>query len=220
MPTPTSRPSITPTCSPAPSQRPPSREGRQSGLWRAEGNRPGTQQPQREGRQHGDPLPGGRLEFGQRRRPQVWAFESPEVRNTSPWSDDLPLAADINLLPPVDIAVGQLGSDARVAAKLRAAGVLDRELVRLIEVEEPAGHAQDVVDEGLLDPVPDEIEETDVVGHLPELLPERCRALGALIEFGQVQDGEAGQHPSIFATLAAGATERYAVGRVDGPEPV
>jgi len=86
--------------------------------------------------------------------------------------------------------VGEFAADARVSAELRAVDVLDRELLLFGEVEEAAGHIQDVVDERLRDAVPDEVEEADLVGGLAQLLAEPSRRLLAVVEGGHVEDWE------------------------------
>ena len=156
----------------------------------AERERPGAQEAQGEGVELGGPAGDDGLQVREVGRPQVGTFEAPIVGDARAALDRGALFADIDLFPPVDVAVGELAADARVTAELRAVDVLDRELLPLGEGEEAAGHIQDVVDERLRDAVPDEVEETHLVGGLAQLLAEPSCRLLAVVEGGHVEDGE------------------------------
>ena len=84
----------------------------------------------------------------------------------------------------------------------------------LLLLDEPAGglgaeDIQDLVDEVGGHPVADEIEEPDVVGHLPKLFAKCTGAFGTGIELGDIENGERRQHPSILAGAGSESTECY-----------
>ncbi len=82
----------------------------------------------------------------------------------------------------------------RVPPELRAVHVLDLELVLGGKLEEPAGDGQELVDQSLVDTVPDEIEETDLVGDSTEVRQEPGRFIGTPIQPGEVKDRKRSQH--------------------------
>ena len=156
----------------------------------AESDRPGAQEAEGEGVEFGGPACDGGLQVGEVGRPWGRSFGAQIGGDAGAALGGGAFFADVDLFPPVDVAVGELAADARVSAELRAVDVLDRELLLLGEREEAAGHIQDVVDERLVDAVPDEVEEADLVGGLAQLLAESLCRLLAVVEGGHVEDGE------------------------------
>ena len=110
----------------------------------------------------------------------------------------LALGADVDLLAPVDLALGALAADARVAAEVRALDVLDRELVGLGQGEEVArGPVQARLELGR-DAGAGEVEEADVVRGGAQVVAEPRGGLGAGVELGEIEDrqGEVGHAAS------------------------
>nr|BFF08310.1 hypothetical protein GCM10023233_32790 [Brevibacterium otitidis] len=75
--------------------------------------------------------------------------------------DRLTVRADVDLLAPVDQALGAFAAGAGVAAEVRGAGVLDGELVRLGQGEEALSGLQQGGEVCGGDAVAGEVEEPD-----------------------------------------------------------
>ena len=120
-------------------------------------------------------------------RPQVGSDEPREVGRVGV-GDRVALGADVDLLAPVDLALGALAADARVAAEVRALDVLDRELVGLGQREEVAGGAVQPRLELGRDAGAGQIEEPDVVGRVPQVVAEPRGGVGSGVELGEIED--------------------------------
>ena len=100
----------------------------------------------------------------------------------------LALGPDVDLLAPVDPALGPLAADARVAAEVRALDVLDRELVGLRKGEEVArGAVQPRLELGR-DARAGQVEEADVVRRGAQVVAEARGGLRSGVQLRQVED--------------------------------
>ena len=130
-------------------------------LRRAKGTRPGAQQRHTDDRASLRPVGQGGAQGRQRVRPEVGALQPVVCRAAG---HEVALGADVDLLAPVDAALGELTTGARVAAEVRAARHLDVELVGLGQGEEALGLGEEVLHDVLGDAVTDEVEEPDLMG--------------------------------------------------------
>ena len=136
------------------------------------------------------------LELWEGIRPLVGPFESPVAGNIRPLGDRVALRADVDLLPPIRLAEGELAADAGVAAKVRALQVLNLHLVCFGQVEEVASGCDDALKQILWNPVPGQVKESVLVGRFAQLFAERGGLFLALVEAGQIEnrEGKRGGH--------------------------
>ena len=120
-----------------------------------------------------------RLELRERRRPLVRALQARPGRRLAVEGQRRPFRPDVDLLAPVGLAAGMLEAGAVVAAEMRRVHHFDGELVLLGQREEASGDLQHVLNEAVLDPVADQIEEADAPGRRAQFAQER-RPLGAV----------------------------------------
>lgn len=135
------------------------------------------------------PLGEHRLQLGQVLWPQIGALEAPEVGRRGV-GDSGALGPHVDLLAPVDRALCALAAHPGVAPELRAVHILDRELRGLGECEERARHREQPGLQLRGHAVPGEIEKAHIVGRGAQGFAEALGRLGALIELGEVKDGE------------------------------
>src|SRR4029079_14786978 len=88
-------------------------------------------------------------------------------------SDALPLRTDIDLLPPVDLAVGELAAQTGIAAKLWALELADLLLRLGRQCEELPRQREHLVTLRAWHTVIDEVEEAAVVGCFAQPCPKR-----------------------------------------------
>ena len=107
---------------------------------------------------------------------------------------------DVDLLPPVGLALGQFAADPGVAAEVRALDVLDRQLGGLRQGEERARRADHAVLDRGRDAVPGEVEEAEFVSGLPQFGTECRGLLGATVEAGEIEyrQGCGAGHSSVY----------------------
>ncbi len=102
-------------------------------------------------------------QLGDGGRPQVRATQAQPRRFVRAQGAGGQLAADVELIAQVDLAVGALVAEAGVAAELGRADVLDGQPLLVGEGEEATGHGVEVGGEAVGDAVPDHVEEPDLV---------------------------------------------------------
>src|SRR5690606_34131067 len=165
---------------------------------------PRAQQPRGDGVEPGQPLVGDLAQRGQRLRPEVGPFEGPVVRGAGGRGDGCALRADVDLLALVDAPERAFAAHARPAAEVRAAHVLDRELLLLGQREERAGGRVGAVDEVAGHAVADEREEADLVGRAAQLVAEPLLVGGVAVEEGEVEYRDTGHGSRPFVVGCAG----------------
>lgn len=133
------------------------------------------------------PFLGDRTQFGLGRRPEIRADESVERRA---FVDGIPLRADVDLLAPVDLSLGQLAARARVTAEMRALHILDREFLVFGQGEEVARRPPKPLGELRGHTGSGEVEEPDIVGRGAQLVTELRGRIRSLIEQREVEHGE------------------------------
>ena len=158
----------------------------------AEGQRPGAQEPPRDRRAPVLPVGEDRPQVGLRLGPEVRPFQA-HVDGRSRIIGGCAFGADVDLLAPVDLALGELAAGPGVAAELRTAQHLDAALVVERQREEAGGLRERPRGDVLGDAVADEVEEADVVGGGAQRGAEVRRLGVAPVELGHVEDGEAGR---------------------------
>lgn len=109
--------------------------------------------------------------------------------------DRRPLGTDVDLLAPIDPTVGQLAAHSRIAAKVWALQLTDLVLDGVGHREECPRRTQHVGHSVGADPVPDEVEETRVVGCLAQGPPE-----GLWVVFGRLEIENREHDPIVLRT--------------------
>ena len=161
-------------------------------------NGPRAHELERESVQFRTPPVDGVLELGQSLGPQVGTFESPVLRGSFGFFDGVPLDANVDLLAPVDITVGEFATHPRVTAKLWAVDVLNCEFVLGRQLEETPGDVDNFVDEVLFNSVSDKVEEAHLVSDLAKLSAELFGCILASVESRNVENGKRRGHAVIF----------------------
>ena len=77
-----------------------------------------------------------------------------------------------------------------VAAEMRRVDHLDRELVLFGQREEASGDLQHVLNEAVLDPVADQVEEAGIAGGFPQLFQETRALRRMAVEPTKVEGGQ------------------------------
>ena len=158
-------------------------------LGQAQARGEGAEQPVGDGREPVLPVQHRRTQLRQGAGPLVRSFQPPPHRLVGPTRAGRPLGAEVQLVAPVRLAVGELVTHPRVAAEVRGLQVADCHPVPLGQREEAAGHVQNVG--GVLDrdAGSGQVEEADPMSCGAQIV-EEPRALDGVIEGAQIEHGQ------------------------------
>src|SRR5580692_3571911 len=132
----------------------------------------------------------GLLKLGERRRPLVRTLQTIPRRRLPVEGQRWSFRSDVNLLAPVGFTPSMLVASAVVAPEMWRVHHFDGELVLLGESEEASGDLQNVLNEAIVDPVTDQVEETDIARRGSQIFEETCALREIAFESTKVEGGQ------------------------------